>query len=88
MGVSVIFVMLCATAVTWPIQIYILDKLGLGYLQTLVFILVIAALVQFVEITLRKFLPSLPQRSWGLSSTDNDKLHRAWCRYQQHYRRL
>ncbi|MFY9380924.1 MAG: RnfABCDGE type electron transport complex subunit A [Eubacteriales bacterium] len=59
MGVSVIFVMLCATAVTWPIQIYILDKLGLGYLQTLVFILVIAALVQFVEITLRKFLPSL-----------------------------
>jgi electron transport complex protein RnfA len=51
--------MLCATAVTWPIQIYILDKLGLGYLQTLVFILVIAALVQFVEITLRKFLPSL-----------------------------
>ena len=59
MGVSVIFVMLCATAVTWPIQIYILDKLGLGYLQTLVFILVIAALVQFVEIKLRKFLPSL-----------------------------
>lgn len=59
MGVSVIFVMLCATAVTWPIQIYILDKLGPGYLQTLVFILVIAALVQFVEITLRKFLPSL-----------------------------
>ena len=59
MGVSVIFVMLCATAVTWPIQIYILDKLGLRYLQTLVFILVIAALVQFVEITLRKFLPSL-----------------------------
>jgi electron transport complex protein RnfA len=59
MGVSVIFVMLCATAVTWPIQIYILDKLGLGYLQTLVFILVIAALVQLVEITLRKFLPSL-----------------------------
>lgn len=59
MGVSVIFVMLCATAVTWPIQIFILDKLGLGYLQTLVFILVIAALVQFVEITLKKFLPSL-----------------------------
>jgi electron transport complex protein RnfA len=59
MGVSVIFVVLCATAVTWPIQIHILDKLGLGYLQTLIFILVIAALVQFVEIVLKKFLPSL-----------------------------
>ena len=50
MGVSVIFVMLMATAVTWPIQYYILDKNGLGYMQTIVFILVIAALVQFTEI--------------------------------------
>ena len=59
MGVSVIFVMLMATAVTWPIQTYILDKFGLGYTQTIVFILVIAALVQFVEIVLKKFIPSL-----------------------------
>ncbi len=59
MGISVIFVMLMATAVTWPIQIYILDKVGLGYMQTIVFILVIAALVQFVEIVLKKFIPSL-----------------------------
>ena len=59
MGVAVIFVMLCATAVTWPIQTYLLDKFGLGYLQTIVFILVIAALVQFVEIVLKKFLPAL-----------------------------
>ena len=59
MGIAVIFVMLCATAVTWPIQKYILDKNGLGYLQTIVFILVIAALVQFVEIILKKFIPSL-----------------------------
>ena len=59
MGVAVIFVMLCATAVTWPIQTYILDATGLGYLQTIVFILVIAALVQFVEIVMKKFLPAL-----------------------------
>ena len=59
MGVAVIFVMLCATAVTWPIQKYILDEYGLGYLQTIVFILVIAALVQFVEIILKRFIPAL-----------------------------
>lgn len=61
MGVAVTFVMLCATAVTWPINEYILmnEKLNLGYLQTIVFILVIAALVQFVEIVLKKFIPAL-----------------------------
>ena len=48
MGTAVTFVMLVATAVTWPIQTFVLDKLGLGYLQTIVFILVIATLVQFV----------------------------------------
>ena len=65
MGVAVTFVMLCATAVTWPIQVYILDRFGLGYLQTIVFILVIAALVQFVEIVLKKFIPAL-HRSLGV----------------------
>ena len=65
MGVAVTFVMLCATAVTWPIQTYVLDKFGLGYLQTIVFILVIAALVQFVEIVLKKFIPAL-HRSLGV----------------------
>ena len=59
MGISVIFVMLVATAVTWPIQKFILDKFGIGYLQTIVFILVIATLVQFIEIVLKKFIPSL-----------------------------
>ena len=59
MGVSVIFVMLMATAVTWPIQTFILNNLGLGYTQTIVFILVIAALVQFIEIFLKKFIPAL-----------------------------
>lgn len=59
MGFSVIFVMLLASAVTWPIQYYILDANGLGYMQNIVFILIIAALAQFVEITLKKFIPSL-----------------------------
>lgn len=65
MGVSVIFVMLMATAVTWPIQTFILNNLGLGYTQTIVFILVIAALVQFIEIFLKKFIPTL-HRSLGV----------------------
>ena len=59
MGVSVTAVMLLATAVTWPIQYLILDPLGLGYMQTIVFILVIASLVQMLEVLLAKFVPSL-----------------------------
>lgn len=58
MGVAVIFVMLCATAVTWPIQTYILGE-KYAYLRTITFILVIAALVQFVEIILKRFMPPL-----------------------------
>ena len=59
MGIAVTFVMLCATAVTHPIYKYMLEPLELGYLQTIVFILVIAALVQFVEIILKRFIPAL-----------------------------
>ena len=59
MSVAVIFVMLMATAVTWPIQMYLLNANGLGYMQTIVFILVIAALVQLVEIVLKKSIPAL-----------------------------
>ena len=59
MGIAVTFVMLCATAATWPIYTYALVPLKLEYLQTIVFILVIAALVQFVEIVLKKFIPAL-----------------------------
>lgn len=59
MGLSVIFVMLLATAATWPIQRFILEPLKLEFLQTIVFILVIAALVQFIEIALKKYIPSL-----------------------------
>ena len=59
MGLAVIFVMLFATAATWPIHNYVLVPLKLEYLQTIVFILVIATLVQFVEIILKRFIPSL-----------------------------
>ena len=59
MSVAVIFVMLIATAVTWPIQMFLLEPNDMEYLQTIVFILVIAALVQLVEIILKKFIPSL-----------------------------
>ena len=59
MGFAVTFVMLFATAATYPIYYYVLLPNGLAYLQTIVFILVIATLVQFVEIILKRFIPSL-----------------------------
>ena len=59
MGIAVTFVMLVATAATYPIYKYALVPLKLEYLQTIVFILVIATLVQFVEIVLKRFIPSL-----------------------------
>ena len=59
MDIAVTFVMLCATLATFPIYTYVLVPLKLEYLQTIVFILVIAALVQFVEIVLKRFIPAL-----------------------------
>ena len=59
MSAAVIFVMLMATAATWPVYTYLLEPNGLGYLQTIVFILIIAALVQLVEIALKRFVPPL-----------------------------
>ncbi len=61
MGVAVLFVMTTATAVTYVIQKLILVPKDIQYLQTVSFIVVIASLVQFVEIVLKKFLPSLYQ---------------------------
>lgn len=61
MGAAVAFVLTIATIVTYLIQIYVLDANGLGYLQTITFILVIAALVQMVEIVLKKVSPALYQ---------------------------
>ncbi len=59
MGVAVTIVMLIATAVTWPIQYFVLNTLNLGYLQNILFILIIAALVQILEMFLKKFSPAL-----------------------------
>lgn len=63
MSMAVTFVMVMATAVTWPIQTLLLTpasgKWDLGYLQTIVFIVVIATLVQLVEIILKKYIPAL-----------------------------
>lgn len=59
MGMAVTFVMTLASAVTWVVQNYLLDPFGLGYLQTIAFILIIASLVQFVEMAVQKTSPNL-----------------------------
>jgi electron transport complex protein RnfA len=59
MGIAVTFVMMLATAVTWPLYYYILAPLNIEFLKTLVFILVIASLVQLVEFYLKKSAPAL-----------------------------
>ena len=59
MGMAVIFVMGVASAVNWPINHFILERNGLGFMQTVTFILVIASLVQFVEMFLQKSMPTL-----------------------------
>ena len=59
MGMAVIAVMVIATAVTFPLQIFLLDAFNLGYMQTIIFILVIAVLVQLIEITLKRYIPAL-----------------------------
>lgn len=61
MGAAVAFVLTLSTVVTWLVQTYVLNPFGLQYLQTLAFILVIAALVQMVEIILKKVSPALYQ---------------------------
>lgn len=65
MSAAVIFVMAMASAVTWPIYNLVLEPNGLDYLRTLVFIMVIAALVQLVEIILKKYIPAL-HKSLGI----------------------
>ncbi len=61
MGAAVIFVMTLASAITYVVQYAILEKFDIAYLQTIAFILVIAALVQFVELVIKKISPSLYQ---------------------------
>lgn len=72
MGVAVTFVMLLATAVTWPIQMYVLNTFNIGYLQTLVFILVNCTLVQLVEMTLKKSHASALQFAGCIPAADHD----------------
>lgn len=59
MGAAVTFVMVCATLCTYPIYTFILMPMGLGYLKTIAFILIIALFVQLVEMILKKKIPSL-----------------------------
>ena len=59
MGMAVTFVMTISSAVTWLVYTYLLEPFGLAYLKTIAFILVIAGLVQFIEMFLRRFVPSL-----------------------------
>ena len=59
MGMAVTFVITAASAVTWAVYTFLLAPFGLDYLKTIAFILVIAALVQFIEMFLRKFIPAL-----------------------------
>ncbi len=61
MSMAVIFVMAVASAVTWLVNNFLLERLGLQFMQTVAFILVIAALVQFVEMFLQKAMPALYQ---------------------------
>jgi Na+-translocating ferredoxin:NAD+ oxidoreductase subunit A len=65
MGAAVIFVMTLATAITWAINAFVLIPFDLQYLTTIAFILVIASLVQFVEIFMKKMMPPL-YRSLGI----------------------
>lgn len=59
MSGAVIFVMTIASAVTWLLDHFVLEPSGLGYIHTLAFILVIAALVQFIDIAMKRFMPPL-----------------------------
>ncbi len=86
MSLAVIFVMVISSAVTYPLNTF-LDNHGLGYLQTIVFILVIAALVQLIEITLKNIFRRFIRRSAYISAYNN-KLRRARCYHTQYNRGL
>ena len=88
MGIAVIFVMGIAPAATWAVNAFVLVPLNLAYMQTLVFILVIAALVQLVEMFLQKSLPSLYQALGiylPLITTNCAVLGVALLNIQEHY---
>ena len=84
MGAAVTFVITIASAITYPIYYFILEPTGLAYLETIAFILIIAALVQFIEMVLKKFMPALARRfpSSCVSAADHNQLCRARCCYR------
>ena len=89
MSAAVAFVLTIATIVTFLIQKFVLDVFGLGYLQTITFILVIAGLVQMVEIILKKRCLRLCIRLWVCSCRfDYNELLYSWCRYPGDSERL
>ena len=77
MSGAVVFVLVLSQAVTWFVYEYMLKPNNLEYLQTITFILVIATLVQFVEIVLKKLIPTL-YKSLGISSAYNNQLCGSW----------
>ena len=79
MGGALVFVITLSSFVTGLIYKFILIPSGMEYLQTIVFILIIAALVQFVEMFLKKCVPSLYQALWCIPSSDHNKLCSSWC---------
>ncbi len=81
MGAAVTFVLTIATIVTFLVQKYILDAFGLGFMQTISFILIIAALVQMVEIILKKVSPALYQAFGRIPSVDHHELLYLGCGY-------
>ena len=79
MGGAIIFVITLSSFVTGLIYNFILVPTGMEYLQTIVFILIIAALVQFVEMFLKKGMPALYQCTRCIPSSDHNKLCSSWC---------
>jgi len=88
MSLAVIFVEVLATAVTWPIYHFLLaGKVDFTYMETVVFILVIAALVQLVEIVLKRYVPALHKSLGVYPAAHYDELRRAGRDDECHFRR-
>ena len=88
MSAAVAFVLTIATIVTFLIQKFVLDVFGLGYLQTITFILVIAGLVQMVEIILKKGVSGSVSGVGCVLAADYNELLYSWCRYPGDSERL
>ena len=88
MGMAVIFVITMAGAITWMVQTFILERYGLEYLRTIAFILVIASLVQLVEIVLQKSAPAFVPGAGNLSAFDYHQLRSPGCGPHQYPGRI